>query len=254
MRTEDLRIVILKCPYANWSHPRVQDLFCKVIDLKLKGYQSRYRFGVMPIDATDFVTDHILICEETKQGLKPILGAKSLCQDICSTFHLDFTPEAFFRKAGNAVQLGALQSSLAEVKRREGRISYFSSWTMDLEIKKDLEATAELKELFIAAGVGAFREEGVTDLFGIGLPKFKTDAYFFDWGFQRANFGGEPTPNFTLPNFGNLDAVFMHLSRFSDHAEKIHQRYSKLWSQRLTVGRSVRDLKEIENISAAEAA
>ncbi len=242
MRPEDLRIVVLKCPYANWDDTEARDLFTKMISLKLKGYQSRYRFGVMPVDGTDFVTDHILICKPVGRELVPLLGAKSLGVDICETFHLEFTPEAFFRKAGNPTQLEALQGVLNDLRAKDRRASYFSSWTMDLDVKKDAELTRFLKDLFVAAGVGTFREEGITDLFGIGLPKFKTDTYFFEWGFERLEHRGAPAPNFVLPNFGNLDAVLMHLKAFSPRANQLVERFTREWETRLTVGNSVRTM------------
>ncbi len=36
--SQELQIVIIDCPYNTFSNPNAQKLFCKFIDMKLRGY------------------------------------------------------------------------------------------------------------------------------------------------------------------------------------------------------------------------
>lgn len=253
---KNIKLVILKCPYTTWHDPITQYFFVKTIELKIEGYQRKHFFGVMPFDQTDFVSDHLLICAKDEknnvvpisaaqplpfnvQTLKPISGVKSLAFDICNPFKLDFTVSAFFKKSNQPKHFASVQESIEECFKANRRISYYSSWTQSPLIRKNTEAVAVMKEIFAAMTVCHHREENITDLLGLGLPKFNTDKFFMNWGFERSTVQGEPVENVPLAFLDGIDCVLMHLRHYSDYAMQMTEKYAELWNDRLVVGQSL---------------
>lgn len=233
----NLRIVVLRCPYANWKNKETQTLFCKMVSLKLDGYHDKHFFGVMPIDGTDFVTDHILICTEAPDGeLTPILGVKSLPYDFCEPFFTSFTLEAFLKRDGLVRHLESLNRILRNCSAQNRRISYYSSWTIASHIAKVRARVDFLKELFTACTVLHHKEEGIAELLGLGVPRFRTDEFFFRWGFERMALDGEPLVNVPIQFLGGIDGVVIHLRDYSTYALQCAEKFQVLWEQRLSLG------------------
>jgi hypothetical protein len=197
----------------------------------------------MPIDGSDFVTDHILVCSENSDGsFIPLLGSKSLPYDICGLFHLDFTIEKLLRSSGCHQHIEGLSKILEECRLSQRRISYFSSWTILPSVRKDLELVQTLKEIYAATTVLHHQEQNISDLLGLGLPKFHTEEFFFKWGFEKVELPRPEEEKLRLSSFGGIDAVFMHLKSYSDYALGMAKKYQNLWNSRINLGITVRDL------------
>ena len=249
-----LKLVVLKCPYTTWHDPVTQYFFNKTIELKIDGYQRKHFYGVLPFDQTDFVADHLLICTDDKYDVKnliPISGVKSLPHDICNPFKIDFTVSAFFKKSNQLKHLASVEESVAECLKANRRISYYSSWTQSPQIRKDPETVARMKEIFAAMTVFHHCEENITDLLGLGLPKFNTDQFFMNWGFERSTVNGAPVENVPLSFLDGIDCVLMHLRGYSDYAKSMTEKYMSLWSDRLVVGKSLADIMAATEKKAA---
>ncbi len=250
-KLKNLVMVILKCPYLNWHNKNTRELFTKMISLKLEGYQRKHFFGVMPIDQTDYIANHLLICKKEKNGdLIPISGVKSLPYDFCKVFRTDFTIELFLKKDNQLEHLHYVQNLIKESQESQRRISYYSSWTQSPSIRSDFELVQILKELFAAMTVLHHREEKTPDLLGLGLPKFKTDSFFYSWGFERAKLDKKELVNIPLRFLGGIDCVVMHLKHYSDYAKEMSNKYLNVWMNRVSVGKSFNPDTEQENIAA----
>jgi hypothetical protein len=203
-----------------------------MVELKLQGYLERHEVGAMPLDSADFVADHILVY----QGTKPVLGVKTLLFDLCSVFKIDFTLEAFLAKGGHHAHLRALKRIMEEAKARGNKIAYYSSWTMAPHTRKSPENVAFLKELFTGLTYLYHKHEGIPEILGATLPKFKTDEFCQAWGFERFSENGVPLPAIPAPIFAGVDYVAMHLQRYSGHAINCAEKYSRLWHERSELG------------------
>ena len=238
----NLRVVVLKCPYANWHDPATQQLFSKMVSLKLSGYQPKHFFGVMPIDGTDFLADHLLICEENPETgeLLPILGVKSLSYGICEPFCTDFTIDAFLRKGGHKSHLQSLHEILEDCRKGGREIAYYSSWTVAPKANRDRELMALLKELFAAVTFHHHHQEGIDELLGLGVPKYRTDQFFISWGFERVRNKERELDNIPFRILGGIDGVFIHLKNYSRMVLESAAMHRDAWEERITVGKAPR--------------
>ena len=230
-------MVVLNCPYVNWKEQTVQEYFCKMIELKIAGYSRKHYFGVLPIAQTDFLANHLLVCRRERDGRSTVLsGAKSLPYDFSKFFKTEFSAEVIFRRSNQPRHLEAVQQAMKECLERGNRISYYSSWTQNPLIRNDYETVALIKELFAAMTVHHHLEEGITDLLGLGLPKFNTDRFFMNWGFERALLQRQPVENVPLDFLAGIDCVLMHLMHYSDYALEMSEKYKGMWEKRVVVG------------------
>ena len=62
MNYNKIKIVVMECPYDTWDINPTQELFGKMVSLKLAGYRARHPYGVMPVEAYDYIGIHQLVC------------------------------------------------------------------------------------------------------------------------------------------------------------------------------------------------
>jgi hypothetical protein len=231
---DKVRIVILNCPYNDWSNKQVQSMFGKMVQLKLDGYKKKHSFGVLPVDETDYIATHPLICIEDGDELIPISGSKVISYSTCEAFNVGFAMKSCLEKARKTEHLYSLFKILEEAQKKNSKICYHGGYTISPSYRNDKEVLELLKELFIASSVLYFKSNGIKELLGIGVPQFKTDDFFYNWGYKKVNsIEGQDLENFPLYFLKNIDGVMMHLNSFSNEVLKIALKYEKIWSNRL---------------------
>ena len=85
-----LRVVVLMNPYDSLVDPEVQKLFSKIINFKIEGYLQEYPYGALPVDTYDFIANHVVLCQEKKGDLFPIMGLKFIEYNTCTMHKLQF--------------------------------------------------------------------------------------------------------------------------------------------------------------------
>lgn len=231
-----LKIIELKCPYASYKDDEsVRKFYELMVCLKLEGYFSRHRRGCQPVDDSDFIADHVLICEETAEGLIPLLGSKFLPRDICQNNNIDFTIAKLMQDISftQHYEYIALETMRAFNERK--RVSYHGSWTMHPDINKH-PIRNQLKDIFAAISVHYCNDQGINELYGIGLPKLKTDTFFYNWGYERAKRGASILEEFPVKFLHSMPGVLMHLKNFNEFANQLAHEYRSLWENREVVG------------------
>ncbi len=237
----DLKIVILRCPYINWSLAETKDFFTKMIALKLEGYQQRHFHGVMPIDQIDFIANHVLICEKINNNLIPISGAKSLPYYFCKPFRVEFTPISVFKKGNYLEHLQYTNNIIADCEKSTRQLTYYGAWTQSPDIK-DNGLKSILKEIFAATLLLHHQEEKITDIIGFGLPKFKTDLFFYKLGGEKARLNNVELEHIPLEHLNEIESAFIHFTGFSPYIEEMVTKYKKLWNERITIGKSFQEV------------
>lgn len=241
---ENLQVVILKCPYINWAQEKTQKFFSKMVSLKLKSYCEKHHVGVMPVDATDFISDHILICSSNNGELTPVLGVKSLDYERCKTFHVDFTIESFLKRGEHYEHLDFLYDTIKQCENNNRKISYYSSWATLPTVTRNRPLSNYLKKIFTGLTVLHHNEEGISDLLGLGVPKYRTDNFFYKWGFERVAHNGTDLENIPFFILGNIDGVFIHLKEYSQLALDCAEEALDLWEDRLVIGHNPEQKKD----------
>ncbi len=232
-----VEIVILRCPYTNMDDPLTRELFTKMMYLKYKGYGNRHYAGTLPLDGTDYVADHPLICvRDEKLGLIPITGSKVISYDTCKFFNLDFALESCFKKGNNKVHLDTMNNIINTAQNSGKKIVYHGGYTIDPEIVKTDEDRALARELFIAVTTLYFKENKITELLGFGVPKYKTELFFYQWGYERCSLNGSELESFPVYFLPGCDGILMHLKEFSPAVIDLSDKYRFIWKNKTDLG------------------
>ena len=232
-----VEIVILRCPYVNMDNAASRELFTRMMHLKYKGYGNRHLAGTLPLDATDYVADHPLVCvRDPKLGLIPITGSKVIGFETCRFFNMDFALESCFKKGNNFVHLDTLYSIINKAQDNGKNIVYHGGYTIDPEIVKTDEDRALARELFIAATTLYFQENKISELIGFGVPKYKTELFFYQWGYERCAVNGAELPSFPVYFLPGCEGILMHLKNYSSSVIETSHKYKFLWNDKIEQG------------------
>lgn len=232
-----VEIVILRSPYLNLNNPQTMDLFSKMMHLKYKGYGNRHTLGTLPLDTTDFVADHPLIClRDEKLGLIPISGSKVITYDTCKFFNLEFAMESCFKKEGKIEHLNALTQIINNCKAADKSIAYHGGYTIDPSMIKTESEREKVREIFMGITALYFQENKVSELLGLGVPKFKTENYFYQWGYERCTSADSNLSEFPLYFLPGVNGVMMHLKEFSSNILEISLKYKFIWNNKIELG------------------
>jgi hypothetical protein len=230
-----LRIVILDSPYDSLGTPEAQALFAKLVALKLKGYGAEYQYGVLPLDQSDFIATHFMVCQERDGELHPIMAYKSVKEPKCRQHGITFASCAHLsRCAKDDKNLLAVEKIIEEANARSSLMAYDGAWTIDPLIRKDRALVTELKNLFTCIQVNHYAQFGKFDLLLVGVLRFKTEKIFQDWGYKPLNWKGEQLQPFQSPSL--REAVWLHHARaFSEQALELSARYTSYWENRIEI-------------------
>lgn len=230
-----IKFVILDCPYDTWDDPRTRELFTKMVGLKLRGFRHEHFYGVMPVDASDFVGLHQIICEEREGELNPVLASRVISLDRCRVHNLVFPALSLVRLAQAPEHEEVVQSIVDRCERNGIGLSYDSSWTIDPEIRKDRARTARLRDMFTAIYVLSHQEYNLPEIIGGGTLRFKADQYFSYWGYEWISRSGRRLDPISVAHLGGEQVAVMHLQRFSPEALAIADQWKLLWKRRLII-------------------
>ena len=229
------RVVTLDSPYETWHSLRTRTLFADLVDMKLRGYQDKYFPGVLPLDATDFVGTHHLICEESPRGFRPLMGFRSMTVERAAYHRLTFPALALAQACGSKDHLLAVEKIVKTAGAHGRRLSYESSWTMLPSVSRDPAVADELHKILRAIKLLHLEADLIDEsLMGAAL-RFKVPSLFTKLGYQPVTLEGSDLPSVGVPFMGNEQILLLHLQRFSPCAMSFADQYRELWNHRVLI-------------------
>lgn len=229
------RIGILECPYDNWSVPETRDLFSKMVALKLEGYRREYKYGVLPLDTSDFIAIHQFIFLESPDGrLEPVIAFRSLGLRKTSEFPLPFPPAALLGSIGTP----AHQSSLAALMKEHSAPGKDLVYGSSMAIKDEHRGDPAIKEILMSMDVHFQRDYGFTGALTGAVVRFKVDRLFHAIGYKALDHEGTRLDTVAVPFVHSEPTLFMRLDKFSPLALSCAEKHERLWRERLTIGAS----------------
>lgn len=234
-QNQSYQFVILDCPYDTWSDSFTRDLFGKLVDLKFKGYLMSYPYGTLPVDTSDFVATHLIICKKDQDSLTPIMSYKTISRSRCLKHNITFPALSILQAARAQDHIFHVEKFLARAKEEKREISYDGSWTMTPELRKDKERSEELKVIMRAITVQYHLGYNVPEIIGFGLPRFKTEKFFETIGYEQIKHEGENLPYVLMPSLQNEPVALVHLEKFTDQAVQDAKTHEYLWLNRLEI-------------------
>ena len=154
-KIEDLKIVIVDNPYDCIQNDAARDLWSKIMALKIAGYRSEYRYGILPVDTSDFFACHMAICRKLPNGsLEPVLVCKNISLERFRIFSADeFMLVELFRRSNAPEHLQAMRDLIKYSDDSGKNLHYFGTYTTNPVLRGDPKFSALIKELFLALHV-----------------------------------------------------------------------------------------------------
>ena len=248
--TENLKLVVLDSPYDAWEDPRTQYFFNKIVGLKLEGYKTKYAYGVLPLDTTDFVCIHHIFCKDTKSGLEPIMGYRSMPLSRCKLFRMTYPAMVLCQTSQAHDHEQAVKKILSDAESRKTEISHDSSWTIKPEFRKDRVLVADLKGMFEGTNCLYHRDYQIPEITGSGSVRLKTDEYFLNWGYQRLR--DEKNQELGIFNQATLldeQIQLFHLKDFSARVLAEAERWISIWENRIILSNPDDQIRTIRKLN-----
>lgn len=231
-----LRIVVLECAYDVHESKQAGRLFWDMVGLKCGRYKDEYPYGALPVDTTDFVGTHLMVCEELGNGdLTPLVAYRSMTLSRCNTHRLEFPLLSAVKKSGDRQHADVICNALEDCTRRGIDISYESSWAVrqDARSATNKEFGSLLRELVAVMAVHHHDDFDIPESLAGGVVRFKTGKTYTFLGYDRLQKDGAILP--VIENYGlyGEQAELWHLTKFSDQARLLAKKYRSLWDQKL---------------------
>lgn len=242
----DLRIVIMNCPYDAREQPQTRELFGKMAALKLRGYRSEYAYGVLPLDATDFVGCHFMLCEERHGQLQPIMACRMTTLERCRIHGLPFPGLALAAMANTSQHFELVQAIVDRCEREGIGLAYDGSMTINPQIRRERRI---VRDIFTAMFVLVHDEYGVQETIAGAVLRLGTGKYLSSWGYRTLDHNGAPLPPLAVQPLLGEPVTLMHLKEFTPGARAIADRYLALWERRLTIEASTQSTQTAREIS-----
>jgi hypothetical protein len=234
------RIVQLDNPFELWSDALVRNLFEKTATLKFQGYGPKYPKGVIPMDTSDWVATHYLLCHETHGELQPVMGFRRVTLERCRKHYLPFPPLAACHEAGCRQHIRDIDQFVSTFRDRPDRLSYTACFTIAPQLRTDRILVEKLCQLLVAQHYFFHEEEGNGhEVITAAVVRFQMDTLLSTYGFDPLvrpssdnNWGA-----MRMPHVAGEPIRFMHSRSFNHEVREIAATYHCLWAARTTLAR-----------------
>lgn len=234
-RVANIRFVVIESPYDSWDHPLMEKMFSRMVGMKLRGYGKEYPYGVMAVDTTDFFSEHLLVCEETPDGLIPILGNKSVALGKCDFHHVPWPGLTCLEEAKATDHVRAMNAIMERTRARNIDLRYAGSWTMEAKERGNKEWSAVLRDLFTAIYVSYYESVPPVEVITGGTCRFKVDNYVKWLGHEALSFNGRELDPINVFHLAGERVLWTHLREFSPEARQVAKLYAHLWKNHVHI-------------------
>lgn len=241
------RFLTLAYPYETIGEENTGQIFNQILSLKLRGYQAEYQSGVLPIDTTDFISYHHVVCLELKNELRPVTAYKTTPLSRTLKHQVLFPALGLAQQAGAPEHYKAIEKIIANCQKEKKDLSYASSWTIDPVFRMD----RQLLSLFETSYLLGHKDYNLQEILLGGTLRFKTQNVFSRMGHTLIqNENGETLPKINVKHLFGEEVVVMHGKTPTPYADECCERNLDLWKDRIEVSADTKDATLIKLLSA----
>ena len=230
-----LKMVILDSAYGARNHPRTAQFFWEMVRLKMEGYRTTYRDGILAVGDSDFIAIHKLICEERNGQLIPLLGNQTVTVDRAAYHNIAFPALALAEASGSKAHVEYVRTTMERCKR-EGRIlAYDGGFTINPEARLDHAKSKQLHELFAAMKTHFLLQYGIHESFTASTVRFKVEKTCHFWGYKAVEMDGNRLQDIPVPRFDREMVTLMHMKQLDPKTIELANQYRTMWNERIIV-------------------
>ncbi len=230
------QVVVLSSPYSLLSDPLVRSRFLDICNLKIEGYSKEYPEGVLPFDTTDFIANHVVLCEKSPEGLRPLMGFKSVDLATCD-FHRVALPIFGMLKGGDvSPQHATYFEEMAASYRQKGRsagLAYNGSFTVHPSARADKTFMSMMWDLGFFLTAGHYLTEGTDKVVAVCATKFKVDSKKLERGWTYCEAGGTQLNAYHAYGLFEAELIPMELTDIQTRCRSYFDPFALLWENRI---------------------
>lgn len=233
---DNFQLVILNCPYEKWDSTVVRTLFTKMVSLKKEGYGNRYVSDVLPVDTSDFIASHVLLCEKQRYGaLEPIMGYKSISLEKCRQYNLNFPGLSLVQSAKMPLHTQAVEKIIDQCEVNNKGLAYLGSWTVSQEFKNRRTANRNLnlKDAFSTFYRLLYKEQNISEVIIGGTLRFRTEKLFHNLGHRPLSLDGIELPSIQVVHLAKEPVLVMHAEGFVEAFGEVEKKWLSVWNNRV---------------------
>lgn len=241
---EKFQFVLMRGPYELMEYDIAQTIFPKLIYLKTTGYRQEYEKHVLPFDSSDFVAAHLLMCEKTPNGPRPVLGFKSVTLKSCDDHKITFPMLGMLDNSeSDPSGKDTIQELLAKyrIEGRSDRIAYNGSFTILPELRQDKNLMKYLWELGFSLLANYYTDYSIDHVLAVCATKFNVHKKKEAHGWNYINSQSGPLKEYQCKALFGASLVPMELYTNSQGCQNAMPIFREMWEERLTL--------DIENLS-----
>lgn len=224
--------VVIEVPCKQWENEEAAQLFLRMCRLKMRGYGARYANGVLPVDTTDLIGTHLLVCIPSDEGLQPVMGVKSVEFQQCRDYQVEFPGLSLVKRAGSPRHIAAVEKIIQDCSDKNEKLAYLGSWTVDPTYSWDGPTRHLLKELYSVLYALYYMEKDIRHSILGGTLRFKTEQVFFELGYRPLEENGRQLPNIQVSHLRGEPVMVMHVDGLNLRALRLAKEYAEWWKSR----------------------
>lgn len=233
---KNLRLVVIEGPYLAWEQSQIPQLFHQMVLLKKKGYEECYTRSVLPVDTTDFVATHIMLCVQQPNGnLKPVMGFKTISLQKCDEYNLAFPALALTNQAHAKTHSHVIDRMMQSSRKSQNELAYLGSWTVDHDFKNKNNLQKALREIFMATYCFYFTEQKISHVIIGGTLRFGTEKLFAQLGHVPIALNRQQLPPICVAHLAGEPVLVMHADHIPDPLRFAANSWQLLWQDRLLI-------------------
>jgi len=237
LEQNSLQIVILECPIQSIHDSFTQEIFGKILELKIKSYQFWFGKNALPLDAIDFIACHLLLCTYQEKQWIPILAYKLVSLKTCEAYQLEFPIMTHFKNCLKAKpHFKVIQTLMNQAQQEKKEIYWCGGFMISLKfipMKNHLENLMRAMHVFYHLPHSSFL------IFTVASQKFKTQNLFTQAGYQFIQSHGQDCPAIPLPSYYFEEVLIMYQKALPNSEIQHAQAYQALWNKRIHIDPSI---------------
>jgi hypothetical protein len=230
-----MRLVTLEQPLECFNDPVAAALIRQTAQLRLSGYREEQTADFLPLDATDYVANHLIVCDESRGSMRPIMTYKFIELKKALHHRLEFPALTIARTSRRPDHERAVYRIMEECEARRRTLAYAGSWTISPEVRRDRAFVRILKDLTVALHPLYMQEYGIDESILVGVIKHRSPEVLARMGYVPLKLEGKVLPSFPWHFLNDDEVQMLHLNSFSTEALELAGQFRFLWKSRLRI-------------------
>ncbi|MBT3984550.1 MAG: hypothetical protein HOE90_24550 [Bacteriovoracaceae bacterium] len=242
----NLKMIVLDCPAANLHLPEVRSLYSKLMNLKLKGYEtieSKY----IPVDTSDLFATHFIVGEVVDGELNPLISFKGLTEERCNHWKIPFNGSEVVKRTKNKRHIKAVNNFFEYNRSYNGGVGYTASLAIDPNVGDNAKRIQCLK-MFECMLSRFHTDFGIKSSMCIARMRVQSDKVLKKIGYEALKLKSEILPQIPFPQYIGDEFLILVLNNLSEEAHQLIEEFRSDWDERIVIAGHENNLFHIDNL------